>query len=115
MTTSESKCRFFQKTNRFESIRLTNRIANWNALSPGPYFNHRLFVGSFDRSSTLKSASLILYVEPTSCPSIHVSDAQKEAIETDGRLSQVGSTAPRSRTVRAYFCVLSARGSRVYR
>jgi len=32
MTTSESKGRFFYKTNRFESIRTTNRIANWNAL-----------------------------------------------------------------------------------
>ena len=37
MTTSESKGRFFYKTNRFESIRITNRIesiriANWNAL-----------------------------------------------------------------------------------
>jgi len=37
MTTSESKGRFFYKTNRFESIRMTNRIesiriANWNAL-----------------------------------------------------------------------------------
>jgi len=37
MTTSESKGRFFNKTNRFESIRITNRIesiriANWNAL-----------------------------------------------------------------------------------
>ena len=37
MTTSESKGRFFKKTNRFESIRITNRIesiriANWNAL-----------------------------------------------------------------------------------
>ena len=37
MTTSESKGRFFYKTNRFESIRVTNRtesirIANWNAL-----------------------------------------------------------------------------------
>jgi len=40
MTTSESKGRFFfYKTNRFESIRITNRIewiriANWNALVP---------------------------------------------------------------------------------
>jgi len=38
MTTSESKGRFFYKTNRFESIRITNRIesiriANWNALA----------------------------------------------------------------------------------
>ena len=37
MTTSESKGRFFYKTNRFESIRITNRIesiriVNWNAL-----------------------------------------------------------------------------------
>ena len=37
MTTSESKGRFFYKTNRFESIGITNRIesiriANWNAL-----------------------------------------------------------------------------------
>ena len=37
MTTSESKDRFFYKTNRFESIRLTNRIesiriANSNTL-----------------------------------------------------------------------------------
>ena len=37
MTTSESRGRFFYKTNRFESIRITNRfesirIANWNAL-----------------------------------------------------------------------------------
>jgi len=37
MTTSESKGRFFYKTNRFESICITNRIeliryANWNAL-----------------------------------------------------------------------------------
>ena len=37
MTTTESKGRFFYKTNRFESIRITNRIesiriANWNAL-----------------------------------------------------------------------------------
>ena len=37
MTISESKGRFFYKTNRFESIRITNRIesiriANWNAL-----------------------------------------------------------------------------------
>ena len=37
MTTSESKGRFFYKTNRIESIRITNRIesiriANWNAL-----------------------------------------------------------------------------------
>jgi len=37
MTTSESKGRFFYKTNRFESIRISNRkesirIANWNAL-----------------------------------------------------------------------------------
>ena len=37
MTTSESKGRFFYKTNRFESIRITNRIesiriANWKAL-----------------------------------------------------------------------------------
>ena len=33
MTTSESKGQFFfYKTNRFESIRITNRIANWNAL-----------------------------------------------------------------------------------
>jgi len=37
MTTSESKGRFFNETNRFESIRITNRIesiriANWNAL-----------------------------------------------------------------------------------
>jgi len=37
MTTSESKGRFFYKTNLFESIRITNRIesiriANWNAL-----------------------------------------------------------------------------------
>jgi len=37
MTTSESKGRFFYKTNRFESIRITNRIesiriANWDAL-----------------------------------------------------------------------------------
>jgi len=38
MTTSESKGRYFYKTNRFESIRITNRIesiriANWNALA----------------------------------------------------------------------------------
>jgi len=38
MTISESKGRFFYKTNRFESIRITNRtesirIANWNALA----------------------------------------------------------------------------------
>jgi len=37
MTTSDSKGRFFYKTNRFKSIRITNRIesiriANWNAL-----------------------------------------------------------------------------------
>jgi len=37
MTTSESNGRFFYKKNRFESIRVTNRIesiriANWNAL-----------------------------------------------------------------------------------
>ena len=37
MTTSESKGRFFYKTNRFQSIRITNRIEsiripNWNAL-----------------------------------------------------------------------------------
>jgi len=37
MTTSESKGRFFCKTNRFESISITNRIesiriVNWNAL-----------------------------------------------------------------------------------
>jgi len=37
MTTSESKGRFFAKTNRFETIRITNRIesiriVNWNAL-----------------------------------------------------------------------------------
>jgi len=32
MTTSESNGRFFYKTNRFEWIRITNRIANWNAL-----------------------------------------------------------------------------------
>ena len=37
MATSESKGRFFYKTNRFEAIRITNRIesiriANWNAL-----------------------------------------------------------------------------------
>ena len=37
MTISESKGRFFYKTNRFDSIRITNRIesiriANWNAL-----------------------------------------------------------------------------------
>jgi len=37
MTTSESKGRFFYKTNLFESIRITNRIesiriANWNVL-----------------------------------------------------------------------------------
>ena len=37
MTTSESKGRFFNKMNQFESIRITNRIesiriANWNAL-----------------------------------------------------------------------------------
>ena len=37
MTTSESKGRFFYKTNRFESIHITNRIesiriANWNAV-----------------------------------------------------------------------------------
>jgi len=37
MTTSESKGRFFYKTNRFESIPTTKRIesiriANWNAL-----------------------------------------------------------------------------------
>ena len=42
MTTSESKDRFFYKTNRFESIRLTNRIewiriANWNALLDMPW------------------------------------------------------------------------------
>ena len=42
MTTSESKGRFFYKTNRFESIRITNRIdsiriANWNALPPCAY------------------------------------------------------------------------------
>jgi len=41
MTTSESKGRFFYKTNRFESIRITNRIesiriANWNALLARP-------------------------------------------------------------------------------
>jgi len=40
MTTSESKGRFFNKTNRLESIRITNRIesiriANWNALLRG--------------------------------------------------------------------------------
>jgi len=39
MTTSESKGRFFYKTNRFESIRITNRIesiriVNWNTLIP---------------------------------------------------------------------------------
>ena len=39
MATSESKGRFFYKTNRFEYIRITNqiesiRIANWNALLP---------------------------------------------------------------------------------
>jgi len=38
MRISESKGRFFCKTNRFESIRITNRmesirIANWNALA----------------------------------------------------------------------------------
>jgi len=33
MTTSESKGRFFYKTNQFESIRITNRIANRNALT----------------------------------------------------------------------------------
>jgi len=37
MTTSESKSRFFHETNRFELIRITNRIesiriASWNAL-----------------------------------------------------------------------------------
>ena len=41
MTTSESKGRFFYKTNRFESIGITNRIesiriANWNALTSRP-------------------------------------------------------------------------------
>jgi len=41
MTTSESKDRFFYKTNRFESIGITNRIesiriANWNALTSRP-------------------------------------------------------------------------------
>jgi len=41
MTTSESKGRFFYKTNRFEWIRITNRIesiriANWNALMNSP-------------------------------------------------------------------------------
>ena len=40
MTTSESKGRFFNETNRFESIRITNRIEsirieNWNALVRG--------------------------------------------------------------------------------
>jgi len=38
MRISESKGRFFCKTNRFQSIRITNRmesirIANWNALA----------------------------------------------------------------------------------
>ena len=42
MKTSESKGRFFYKTNRFESIRITNRIesiriANWNALVVAPW------------------------------------------------------------------------------
>ena len=41
MTTTESKGRFFYKTNRFESIRIMNRIesiriANWNALLVTP-------------------------------------------------------------------------------
>ena len=43
MTTSESKGRFFYRTNRFESIRITNRIesiriANWNALTQSQYY-----------------------------------------------------------------------------
>jgi len=43
MTTSESKGRFFNETNRFESIRITNRIesiriANWNALLERPVY-----------------------------------------------------------------------------
>jgi len=47
MTTSESKGRFFYKTNRFESIRMTNliesiRIANWNALVCIIISNHNI-------------------------------------------------------------------------
>jgi len=61
MTTSESKGRFFYKTNRFESIRITNRIesiriANWNAL-PSVHCVHRRFAVGCAKNYTLRQAS----------------------------------------------------------
>ena len=47
MTASESKGRFFYKTNRYESIRIMNRIesiriVNWNALATAATFQCRV-------------------------------------------------------------------------
>ena len=60
MATSESKGRFFYKTNKFESIRITNRtesirIAIWNALERAQaltvlQYSHRRFGNQADRN-----------------------------------------------------------------
>jgi len=51
MTTSESKGRFFYKTNRFESI----RIANWNAL-----VSSMEYVSYYDNLHLLQTADCIM-------------------------------------------------------
>ena len=56
MATSDTKGRFFYKTYRFESIRITNRIeyiriANWNALA--------LSVGSRDTRANVDGRHLL--------------------------------------------------------
>ena len=67
MTTSESKNRFFYKTNRFESIRVANRIesiriANWNALVVGIVQRRRLlYSGHVVRMQKERVAAIMLY------------------------------------------------------
>ena len=69
MTTSESKGRFFNKTNRFESIRITNqiesiRIVNWNALLG----RLRLMANAFDSAcKTVESYTVIYAANSHTC------------------------------------------------
>ena len=71
MTTSESKGRFFYKTNRFESIRVANRtesirITNWNALVVGIVQRRRLlYSGHVVRMQKERVAAIMLYGRTT--------------------------------------------------
>ena len=92
MTTSESKGGFFNKTNRFESIRITNRIEsirtpNWNALV-GRWRTGRV-AATGDRVACTRASAAAMDLLTTKAA---------EAINTSHRLScrQNDATTPRA-------------------